>query len=317
MQPAPHHETPRGAMPQSANEHRQHEVDVGSCLAAPIPPQRDVEIIAEPGGKGEVPAAPEIGKANGGIRQMKVIFQDKSQTQRCPNRTQRVSGKIKEDLPRERERADPRVEAARFFPGGVDLVSNGSEQGVGNHHFLEESKSQERESPAKLRGRNALGSATLRQKISRTHDRPGNQMGEKGHEERKIEKRIPRRHLTAIDLQCVGQGFKSVKRDADRQYYWGDQWVVRQAEYLQEPRPVLQQKCPVLKVPEKSQVHDQAEEENPPLPGSPVGPHHPFSDKPINDRRSPEQEYEDEIPGRIKQIAGGQEIALLHAPRQR
>ena len=63
VQAAPYDEVPRSAVPESAQQHGQNQVDVGTYLAFPVTAQRNVEVIAQPGGQGDVPAVPEIGHA--------------------------------------------------------------------------------------------------------------------------------------------------------------------------------------------------------------------------------------------------------------
>ena len=49
MKAAPYHECPRGAMPQPAQQHSQHEVSIGSQAIASIPAKREIEVFAQPG----------------------------------------------------------------------------------------------------------------------------------------------------------------------------------------------------------------------------------------------------------------------------
>ena len=63
MQSAPYDEIPRSAVPESTQQHGQNQVDVGTDLAFPVATQRNVEVIAQPGGQGNMPAVPEIGHA--------------------------------------------------------------------------------------------------------------------------------------------------------------------------------------------------------------------------------------------------------------
>jgi len=45
---APHDERPRRSVPQPAEQHRQHEVDVGAPDAPAVAAQRDVEVVPQP-----------------------------------------------------------------------------------------------------------------------------------------------------------------------------------------------------------------------------------------------------------------------------
>ena len=65
---APDQEIPTGAVPQSAEQHRQHEIAVGGKAAMAAAAERDIQVIAQPAGKRNMPAPPEIGDAGGQVR---------------------------------------------------------------------------------------------------------------------------------------------------------------------------------------------------------------------------------------------------------
>src|SRR5262249_30283540 len=47
MQPSPDDEVPRGAVPEAAQEHRRHKMEIATNHAAAIPAERHVEIVAQ------------------------------------------------------------------------------------------------------------------------------------------------------------------------------------------------------------------------------------------------------------------------------
>ena len=57
---APEHERPGRAVPEAAEDHRQHQVAVGPQRAAAAAAQRDVEVVAQPVREADVPAVPEV-----------------------------------------------------------------------------------------------------------------------------------------------------------------------------------------------------------------------------------------------------------------
>jgi len=124
MQSSPDHKSPRCSMPEPADQHSEHQVHVGAHGALTIAAESNIQIITEPGRKGNVPPAPEIGKTNSGIRKMKIVFQDKPQAQRYSDRTSRVPREVEENLAGEGERANPGVYTARLFPPRIDHVCN-------------------------------------------------------------------------------------------------------------------------------------------------------------------------------------------------
>ena len=70
---APEHERPGRAVPEPADDHRQHQVAVELQHVPPrLPPERDVEVVAEPGREADVPARPEVLRAGGEVGEVEV-----------------------------------------------------------------------------------------------------------------------------------------------------------------------------------------------------------------------------------------------------
>ena len=66
-------------MPETAQEHNDDEIDRGSRPSHPVAAERNVKVIAQKGGKRNVPASPKIGKANGRVWETEVILQMESE----------------------------------------------------------------------------------------------------------------------------------------------------------------------------------------------------------------------------------------------
>src|ERR1043166_1511294 len=72
VQSAPDYKSPSAAVPQSAEQHRDHDVAVDEPGRPAISPERNVKIIAEPAGETDVPAMPEVRDVRGEIRETKI-----------------------------------------------------------------------------------------------------------------------------------------------------------------------------------------------------------------------------------------------------
>ncbi len=99
-------------MPQTPDQHRQHQVCVGSQASHPISAQRNVEIVSKPRRQADVPSPPEVGESTRGIGKPEVIGQIESQAQRNADGTDGVAKEIAEDLKREGECSGPRRKKA-------------------------------------------------------------------------------------------------------------------------------------------------------------------------------------------------------------
>jgi len=85
VQPAPGDESPTGSMPQTSQQHGDHQIDVGALCAAAVAAEAYIEIVAQPARQRDVPAAPEIGKTQRGVRGVEVVIERKSQRERGPD----------------------------------------------------------------------------------------------------------------------------------------------------------------------------------------------------------------------------------------
>src|SRR3954466_3741650 len=109
MQSAPDHKSPGAAVPQSAEQHRDHDVAVNEPGGSLVSPERNVKIIAEPARKTDVPAMPEVGNVRREIRETKIDRQLVTEQARGRNCHVSVSGKIAIDLDRVEQNGDPRA----------------------------------------------------------------------------------------------------------------------------------------------------------------------------------------------------------------
>src|SRR5262245_26201070 len=97
---------PSRSMPQTADQHRGQQIEISAGRATTIAAETDVEIIAQPRRKADVPAPPEIADARGGVGQIEIPHDVKAQYARRATCDVRVTGKVAIDLQRERNRAE-------------------------------------------------------------------------------------------------------------------------------------------------------------------------------------------------------------------
>ena len=86
VESAPRHERPLRAVPEAAQEHRQHQVAQRGRLAVAAAAQRNVQVIAQPRRERDVPAVPEIRDARRQVRHAEVLRKDESEQARAADR---------------------------------------------------------------------------------------------------------------------------------------------------------------------------------------------------------------------------------------
>src|SRR5258708_36951642 len=72
-----------------------------------VPAQRNIEIVANPGGQTDGPSVPEVREVNGRIGLAKVLLQTESKSPAQSDRHVRETTKIEVDLGRKTQDADP------------------------------------------------------------------------------------------------------------------------------------------------------------------------------------------------------------------
>lgn len=91
---SPAKERPVGSVPEPADYERHHKVYVLSDTADPVATKRDVEVVFEPRGKGDVPAVPELTNGTGEIRLAKVLHESESQYTGSADGDERVAREV-------------------------------------------------------------------------------------------------------------------------------------------------------------------------------------------------------------------------------
>ena len=246
MQASPDDEGPVRAVPEAAEQHRQHQVDVGAELRAAVAAERNVEIVAQPRRQRDVPATPEIRKADRRVRHAEVVGQREAEAERDAHRSRRVAREVAEDLARECERPEPGVREADRVRRTEHSVSDVREPGIGQDDLHEEPEHDEVEAPEQLVARRLPRRRELGHELGRAHDRAGDQVREVRYEERVVEERPDRLQAPEIHVERVGQRHERIERDADRK---DDVPLGRNpgdAERGHQGLPVLQQELAVF-----------------------------------------------------------------------
>ena len=107
VQRAPDDEGPGGAVPEPAEQHGDHQIDVAQHPAAAVAAERDVEIVAQELRQRHVPAPPEIDDAGGLVGRVEIERQEDAEHQRYADRHVGIAGEIEIELEGIGQRADP------------------------------------------------------------------------------------------------------------------------------------------------------------------------------------------------------------------
>ena len=104
---APDDERPFRAVPQPAQQEDDHQIEIRPVRAGSASAERDIEIVPEPGGQRDVPAAPEFGDRLGDVGIVEIERKIDADHQAEADRHIRVAGKVEIDLQRVADVSEP------------------------------------------------------------------------------------------------------------------------------------------------------------------------------------------------------------------
>ena len=218
VQAAPDHEPPGRPVPQAAEQHRDHEVDVRPALTATAAAEGDVQVVAEPSRQRDVPSAPELLDRASGVRPVEVDRELEPQELRDADGDVGVAAEVAVDLHGVGDEADDGVD--RGAPGGVaeDGVDDRAGQEVRDHDLLEQAAQDQPHRRGHVHVARVALLVELRDELVGPHDRPGHQV----REERQVQEQVAparRRERTAVDVDHVGDRHERVEGDAHGQHH--------------------------------------------------------------------------------------------------
>ncbi len=214
MPGTPEHERPCRAVPQSADQHDQHEVEIRPGPALAVPSERYVEVVPKPGGKADVPASPELGDARGKVRRAEVLGGLHTHQRAQTDCHVRVSREVEVDLDHVGGGTEPglRCRGPRQGKGGIRQRRHG----VRDEDLLAEAQREPQGPGGKaLQGRPRR--CQLRAKVAEPRDGSRGDLREKRKVNGQIQDTLGRARRAAIEVYEVAHRLERVKRDADRQ----------------------------------------------------------------------------------------------------
>ena len=136
MQEAPDHKCPGRAVPQSAQQHRQHQIAIGQQRTTAIAAQADIEVVTQPLRQADVPAPPELLRIDGEIGLSEIAHEAKAEHLGNAAGNVRIAGKVAIDLDREQPGGEDHV-GPGGIRAGIDRVDRGRDR-IRDHDLLDQ-----------------------------------------------------------------------------------------------------------------------------------------------------------------------------------
>ena len=199
-------------MPEAAQDHGGEQVDIRPHLAAAVAPQRDVEIVPQPGGEREVPPPPEFGDRLALVGGVEVLGKDPAEHQPQADRHVGIGAEVEVDLEGVGADAIPGVErrgGARVEDGVGHLAA-----GIGQENLLGQSQREEGDAAGEFLER-VRPLEELVGHILEADDRPSHQLRKHRHVAHVVEDRADRPGVAAVDVDGVAHRLKRVEADPE------------------------------------------------------------------------------------------------------
>ena len=229
MEGAPDDESPVGPVPQSAHQEDDERVPDNLRLRAAAAAQRDIHVIPEPSGQGDVPTPPELGDIPAEIRNVEVPHQLDTEQLGCADGNIRITGEISVDLEGKENGGQQQRAAALRLVGGKHLIHKDGAV-IGHDHLLEQAPENLSHPIDTLVIRESARLPELRQQVRRPFDRAGHQLREEADESEELDDVAGRRQLSTVHVDGITERLESVETDADGKDYLDQQSVRPPAE---------------------------------------------------------------------------------------
>ena len=139
---APNDEDPVRAVPQSTQQHRDHEVSVRHETRASIATERDVDVVAKKRRERDVPAPPEIREVRRLVRRVEVLGQAQPEQIAEADRHVAVARKVEIQLIRIAQHAQPRAQRRQLRVSRQRRIDHGGD-GIGDEDLLDHADHEE------------------------------------------------------------------------------------------------------------------------------------------------------------------------------
>ena len=215
---APSKEIPAGPVPNTGQQPNDQQIsNVFSLPGYARSAQREIDIVPEPGPKGNMPAPPELSDTPGNVGIIKVFIKMKTKYPAQTNGHIRIAREIKENLKRVGKGSQPSHAYGKLAVRCTKCLIRYDRQLVGQQHFLEKSPQEPFHACAKI----LPGGASFLD-FSGNGFKSDNGTCNKLRKERDIQTHIQRIFLTfslsPVHIHDIGDRLKGKKGNTDGQY---------------------------------------------------------------------------------------------------
>ena len=305
-------------MPQTAHQHRDHQVQGGAGGGPPRPAQRVIHVVAQEAGEGHVPAAPELADVRGGVGLAEVLGQVEAEQQRQPAGQVGVAAEVEVDLRGVRQQRQQQRRPAVLLGHLEGVAHQMGGQIAGQHQLLGHPRQHQRHGPLHLGQAFGRGLGDLGQQLVGPADGAGQQLGEKRHEQQEIQQ--GRRRLgfgpgpAAVAIHQVTDALEHVKRQAHRGQQLQHGQVALQSQPAGRAGDGLAEEVVQLQRRQQADVGGQPDPQQDPGGARRSRAGDGLAQDPVHQRQGQQPRGQVQVPAGVEGVAGRQQDAVAGRP---
>ena len=264
---------PVGTVPQAAGSAGHDDVQVFPHGSLAVAAQRNIDVIPEPAGQGDMPIAPELANVPAEKGGVEVIHQLHTQHFGSTHGNGGIAAKVAIDLDGEKDRGDDDMRAAVIPVGGAVHRVHQNGGPVGDDDLQKEAPEHQQEALPQIVKGETVGDSQLAQQILRPLNGAGHQLGEEGDKKGIAEEVSFRGNLSPVHINGIAQSLEGVEGDAHRQQHVKGRVVKLKADMDQYGIEAVNGEIEILEEEQNRQVDAKAqpqhqtpaEQQRPPL----------------------------------------------------
>ncbi len=215
VETAPYDVGKGGAVPEAADQKGKQQIQKMAPLCNPIAAQRNVNVIPEPGGKRNMPPAPELFDGKGKIRAFEIRHETDAEQSGASDGNIGIPRKITIDFDCEHHGNDDKSKPY-ITVYIVEQFIDRDRKRIGDHQFFKIAPCHQLQAVSHIVVREGTLFLILWEQRVRPSDRPGKELREKGNEQRIIPEMLFGRGFAAVNIDQIAHRLEKIKGYARR-----------------------------------------------------------------------------------------------------
>ena len=213
---SPCHKVQAGAMPEAGEGPDDQKIQIHPARSLAVAAERNIDILPEPGGKGDMPPLPEFTDGTRGVGIIEIFLEGEAEHAAETDGHIGVAGKIKVDLERIKQHLQPLQSRGKAAGGQIEEDIRVISEGIGEDHLFRKAVAKTLDTVSPFCQRR-LAVIDLGSDIPVFDDGPRNELRKQGDIKQDLAEIFLRIHISPINIDHVTHGLECIERDTERQ----------------------------------------------------------------------------------------------------